>query len=474
MIAQTITMAATGALPTPPQTLRDELVAYVAADVPDYTANLPGTLIEDVASTDVGALVVCDNAYVELINSISPVNSNLFILNQQAAAAGIPPMGFPSRTAVYCTFSGLAGYIVSQGFIVSDGTYQYATQESAVIGVSGSSSPVYCVATQDGSWSVPSGSVNALATSVPTGTTLTVFNLTDGIPGESSESIGDFRARVLQSWSVGSQGMTAYLKTLLTGITGVQQRLISVRQQSTQWEVICGGGDPYDVGMAIYEAMFYLPGLTGSVISITGISVAANAVVTTNLNHGLTTGQTGVLINGVVGTMAASINGVALTIVVLTPTTFTCGINTTGLAYTSGGVLTPNTRNVTVNLYDYPDTYAVTFVNPPMQTVHIGITWNTSSPYVVSAAAVNSLANIAVVNYINSIPVGQPINELTLEEAFKESIASVVPSELLVRLVFTYSINGVNASVVAGEKIVLSDPESYFYTTQSNVTITQG
>jgi hypothetical protein len=27
---------------------------------------------------------------------------------------------------------------------------------------------------------------------------------------------------------------------------------------------------------------------------------------------------------------------------------------------------------------------------------------------------------------------------------------------------------------VAGEKIVLSDPESYFYTTQSNVTITQG
>jgi len=84
------------------------------------------------------------------------------------------------------------------------------------------------------------------------------------------------------------------------------------------------------------------------------------------------------------------------------------------------------------------------------------------------------MANIAVVNYINSIPVGQPINELTIEEVFKESIADIVPPELLVRLVFTYAIDGVNASVVVGEKIVLSDPESYFYTTTSNVTINQG
>lgn len=474
MTAQTITMSATGAVQTSPQTLRDNLVDYVAADVPDYTANFPASLIEDIVSTDVGAMVVCDSAMVDLINSVSPTNSNIFILNQQAAAAGIAPMGFPSRTSVYVVFTGLAGYVIPKGFVVSDSTYQYTTQANAVIETGGTSSPVYCVATVDGSLAVNVNTVTTIATSIPVSATLTVDNPAAGVAGEGTETTAEFRSRVLTSWTIGSQGMARYLKTQLTNVSGVQQRLVSVKQLSGQWEIICGGGDPYEVAGAIYNSVFDVSNLSGSVMAVTGISVAANAVVTTSMNHGLVTGQSGVLIDGVVGTMSATINGAALTIVVLSPTTFTCGKNTTGLAYTSGGVVTPNTRNISVDLYDYPDTYTIPFVNPPMQTVGIVITWNTSSSNVVSAAAVAALANPAVVDYINSIPVGQPINTLTLGEVFKESIAAILSPELIVRLLFAVTINSISASVVSGELIILSDPESYFYTQSSSISFVQG
>jgi hypothetical protein len=52
----------------------------VAAEVPDYTANLPGSLIEDISSTDVQALATIDQARVDAINSFSPYGANAFAL----------------------------------------------------------------------------------------------------------------------------------------------------------------------------------------------------------------------------------------------------------------------------------------------------------------------------------------------------------------------------------------------------------
>ena len=58
------------------------LVALVASENPDYTANLPGSLIEDIASTDVGALTGIDQARVDAINSVTPYGANAFVLAQ--------------------------------------------------------------------------------------------------------------------------------------------------------------------------------------------------------------------------------------------------------------------------------------------------------------------------------------------------------------------------------------------------------
>ncbi|HGF2964948.1 hypothetical protein QZM53_07870 [Burkholderia multivorans] len=66
-----LVMTAAGPVATDPTTLRQNLIDSVAAEVPDYTANLPGSLIEDVASTDVGALTTIDQARVEAVRRFS-------------------------------------------------------------------------------------------------------------------------------------------------------------------------------------------------------------------------------------------------------------------------------------------------------------------------------------------------------------------------------------------------------------------
>jgi hypothetical protein len=79
-------------------------------------------------------------------------------------------------------------------------------------------------------------------------------------------------------------------------------------------------------------------GLTfGANITITGITKAANGVVTTSAAHGLTTGQSAKF-SGVVG--MTQINGYTAIVTVLTATTFSIDVDTTTFtAYSSGGIV---------------------------------------------------------------------------------------------------------------------------------------
>lgn len=389
-----------GATARTPQEIRDDLDAIMQGILPGFTSTLPKSLVEDMTSTATFSMVQCDQSYIDSINSISPAKSDLVILTDMVNAAWIARQGQESRTSVYCVFSGVSGYTVPKGLIVADSVYQYEVQNGGVIGSGGVSEPLYCLATQDGSWAVPAGQVTSVVTSVPTGYTLTCNNPTDGIAGESSETVSEFRARALRSWTWTNKGTPTYLKELLYQISGVQQRLVSVKQQSSGlWSIICGGGDPYQIAEAIFTGLFDVSNLEGS-------ATAA--------------------------------------------------------------------RNITVNLYDYPDTYTMIFINPPVQTVSIAATWNTTSAYLVSNAAVQQLAAPALISYINTIPVGQPINDLTLAEVFKSAISSILNPELLTRLVFTVSINGSGANVQAGTHIYLSESESYFFAAPGSITVAQG
>lgn len=78
-----------GLQPQSPLSLRAQLLALVAATNPGYTANLPGSLIEDISSTDVAALALIDSARVELVNSLTPYGANAFLLLQLGNIYGV-------------------------------------------------------------------------------------------------------------------------------------------------------------------------------------------------------------------------------------------------------------------------------------------------------------------------------------------------------------------------------------------------
>jgi len=462
-------MTTSGPQPTPVATLYDNLITYVANTVPGYTANLPGSLIDDVAGTDTGALVAIDQARVDAINSVTPYGANAFILAQLGAQFGIP-QGIGANGSVFVQFSGPAGYVFPRGFVVGDGTNQYALQDGGVIETGGTSPQLYAVATTSGTFAIPADTVNQLVTSVPSAYAVTVTNPEAGTSATSAESAQDYRARVLQAGIVASTGTPAYVKTLLEKVTGVQARLVSINQLSGGWQIVCGGGDAFSVAAAILQSVPDIAVLQGSQLAVTAMTAANPVVITTNLTHGYQVGQTVT----VTGATPGAYN-LTYTVASVTATTITTTTNGSGFgAYSSGAKLAPNPRNISVSLFQNPDTYSVTFVNPPQQIVTVAVTWNTTLPSFTAGTSVAQLAAPAIQSYINSIYVGQPINILEMQSAFQNAVSSVIAPQNVTTLEFVVTINGVTASPAAGTSIVPSDPESYFSTSSAGVTITQG
>lgn len=473
--AVTINLAVTaaGAQPTPPVALWANLISTVAAINPGYTV-LPGGLIEDLASTATYAIALLDAAAVETINSLTPFGANAYLLRELGAIYGVP-LGQATNTSVYVVFSGTPGVQIPVGFLIGDGTYQYQVQDGGAIGVGGSSPPLYCLASQSGSWAVPANTVTEFISSKPPAVTLTCNNPQPGTPSSGAQTEEQYAALVLQAGLVSAQGNASTAKTLLSKVPGVQPRLVSVKQvDGGGWEVICGGGDPYQTASAIYSSGLDISTLVGSIIHVTALTNANPGVITTNLNHGLTTGQADVHIAGVLGT--SGVNGGPYTVTVIDEKRFSFGVDTTaGGAYTSGGVVTPNTRNILVSLNDYPDTYTIPFVNPPAQTVDIQLSWSSISPNFVSDTAVAQLGTVALVSYVNSIPVGVPLNLYALEQVFVSAIIALFNNNpaLISKMDWTISINGVATPPSAGTFLVYGDPESYFNLLSSDVIITK-
>jgi hypothetical protein len=465
-----VVVGSAGRVNTPPATLQQNLLALVSAEVPGYTANLPGSLIEDISSTDVGALTICDQYVTETVNSLTPSGANAFLLIQLGQVYGVP-QGVNTNTSVYVVFSGTVGFPIQAGFVVSDGTYQYVVKGGGIIGTDGQSQPLNCVATVSGAWAVAQNSVNQIVTSVSSGISLTCNNPNAGTPSPGAQTEAQYRSQVLQAGISPAAAFASTLRTNLMAIPGVQPGLISIQQQAPGWKILVGGGDPYAVGYAIFNSGLEISNLVGSVMTVSSITNANPGVVTTILSHGLTAGQS----ITVAGASPSAFNG-TYTVTVISETSFSIGVNTTssGTYVADSAYLTPNSRNVTVNINNAPDVYGITFVSPPQQTVTVQLTWNTSSPNSVSSSAVQQLAQPAIANYVNGITVGQPINQFELQSAFKKAVAPLIPSNLITKMLFTVSINGVSTPPETNTGIIAGDPESYFSCTSSNVTVTQG
>jgi hypothetical protein len=149
-------------------------------------------------------------------------------------------------------------------------------------------------------------------------------------------------------------------------------------------------------------------------------------------------------------------------------------VSTTGLL--TGAATNGTTQSVL--LFDAPNTYTVNFVTPANQVVTgtsgTAITWNTELPNFTSGAAVNQLMQVAATSYINSIPVGQPMNLNVLTQLIQAAVAPVLSAANLTTLVYTFNVNGTPVSVSAGTQIILSDDESYFSASPSAIVCVQG
>ena len=463
-------MTAAGLQPQAPAALNSQLIFYVAGVNSGYTV-LPGGLIEDISSTDTGALVMLDQARVDVINSVTPLGANPFLLYQLGAIYGVT-QGQGSNASVYLVFTGAnAGFTIIPGFVASDGTNQYIVQEGGILNGSGISSPLYAIAVNAGTFPIPANTVTQLVTSVPSGIYLSVTNPAAGIPATSIQTISDYRYQVVQAGTVSCQGTAPLLKTLLSNIPGVQPRLVSVRNVGASFEVLVGGGDPYQVANAIFQAVGNPGQLIASTLLIESISSATSAVVTTNVSHGYAVGNSVVIS----GSNPSSYNGTYTVGSIVSDYAFSINLNSTGLAaYVGSGIASPNSRNVMVSINDYPDTYIIPVVVPFQQKVTVSLVWNTSSVNYVSATAVAQDGATALVNYINSIPVGAPINLFELQNAFQVGVAGILPTQLLTRMVFSVAIDGVTVNPSTGTGIIQGDVESYLFATTAGMTISQG
>jgi hypothetical protein len=176
---------------------------------------------------------------------------------------------------------------------------------------------------------------------------------------------------------------------------------VSVVQNGSTWVIMCGGGDIYEMAGAIYKSAGDISRLSGCNMNVTGITNANPGVVTTDITHGYTTGQV-IEISGVTG--MSGVNNVPLTVTVLSPDSFSIGINTTASgSWTGGGVVTPNLRNNVVTINDWPDNYLIPFVVPLQQRITITYQWGTESVNYLTDATVSSLVSANAISYVNGI-----------------------------------------------------------------------
>lgn len=460
---------ATGPVPKTSEELRSQLVTQATALSPGLTTDLPGSLIEDIVSTDVGALIICDQIRVDLINSVGPLKANQYMLNLLAQQSGIAAQKTQGSTTVPVTFSGPAGFVLPEGFLVSDGTYTYALNDATIIPASGVSSAATCEATTTGSWSVPVGSVNQVITSLPSDITVTCTNLVAGTPGGAAEKLFEFRERVWEGQMSTVQGYPGFIRQKLTDVNNVQARMVSVVQAGDHWVIMCGGGDIYEMAAAIYKSAGDISRLKGADLNITGITNANPGVMTTDITHGFSTGQV-INVTGVTG--MSGINNVPLTVTVLTPHTFSIGINTTSSgAWSGGGVVTPNLRNNVVTVNDWPDNYLIPFVIPLQQLVTIKFEWATESANYLTDATIATLVSPPVIQYVNGIYAGKPMNINNIKDVFLQSVNGTLDMSLITTLNVIVTVNGIITSPDAGTNIISGDPYSYWFIASDGVIV---
>lgn len=466
-MALPVIMTSSGAVPTDVTTIRDTLDASITLASPGYTSRLPGTLVEDLLSTDTASVAACDQARVDAINSIPATTVNEYLLTQLGACKGIL-QNESLNTRAYVQFTGPPGVLIPKGFQVSDGVHIYSVATTTVISSTGSATSLSMVVAQDsGVWDIAIGSINQVINQ-PTQGTITVSNPVIGLP-YSQESMDEYRSRVLTADSMGVQGSPAYIKSQLASVSGVILRSLSVKAYGTGYLVCAAGGDIMDIASALYQSIGDITLLRGSSITITGATQASPCTITTAINHNLVSGMS-VTISGALG--MTELNG-SHVVTVLSPTTFTIPVDTTASpTYQGSGFLVNNSALQTVTIYEGSDAYDIVFLLAQPQVLSLVITWSGLPNLLVTNQEVAANFAPAALDYINSLTTGSSINLQVLKNSLTNSLeaGSIAGfTELNVEVL----IDGQAVSPTEGSLIIDLDEFCYPMLSLENIQVTQ-
>ncbi|HHT8991156.1 TPA: baseplate J/gp47 family protein [Burkholderia cenocepacia] len=261
-------ITASGLVPRDPVDIKADITARVSRARPGYTANIPGSMVDDILGTDVAAVTLMEQARVDTINSLTSPTAQPYILNQMATQLGIQPGTTTNGSVDVAASNSTPGFVFNRGFIVSDGNKQYILTTPTAVKPDGTTDLMNFVCQTAGTFAIPAGTVNIVVTPLPSGITVNLTNPQDGVPGNAQEDISAFRARVLETQRAVSQGFLTTLRTTLQQVPGVSNRLISIAMTGTGitsgYRVIVGGGDETAVAAAIFTSMFDLPALMQS------------------------------------------------------------------------------------------------------------------------------------------------------------------------------------------------------------------
>ncbi|PIJ74649.1 hypothetical protein BL250_16675 [Erwinia sp. OLTSP20] len=127
----------------------------------------------------------------------------------------------------------------------------------------------------------------------------------------------------------------------------------------------------------------------------------------------------------------------------------------------------------TIEIDVYPDVYRIPFVVPSSQNAMIFITWNTASTSYIDPDGMAKAVQQNIVDYVNSVAVGQPINIFEIQEIFLNSVKDLVPLSLVSMIQVQVGINGKIKPPVDNSSLVYGDTYAYFSTSTSQVQVKQ-
>ena len=252
----------TGVIKDDPTVIRERLLNQAIEKVEGFT-NLPSGIQNNLLDESVLDIAEIQDMLANVMNSISPSYANDFIVRELGAAFGLKIKDKAlSNTTI--TFYGLTGVVIPKGVAIgnADGSKKFITTKSDIINASGQVS-IYCEGADYYDTPTPANTLNVLLNKVLNVTSCT--NLNNAVESTPAETISEFRTRFQNRALANRSGTVATLNDELKKVEGTVDRLCTY--QSSQIieegvkeaviEVVVGGGDDYQVALAIFNSVLY-------------------------------------------------------------------------------------------------------------------------------------------------------------------------------------------------------------------------